>query len=71
MDALEFTRRLAALVETERARCLWFLRAELDLDAPEIQRIALDAIQRRGALAAFREAGQLKQWLSQRSNATS
>ena len=71
MDAQEFSRRLAVLVEAERARCLWFLREKLDLSAPEFQRIALDAIQRRGALAAFREAGELKQWLSQQSSATS
>lgn len=71
MDAQEYARRLAALVAAQRARCLWFLREDLDLETAEVQHIALDAIQRHGALAAFREAGELKQWLLLQSNATS
>jgi hypothetical protein len=71
MDAQEYRARLHALVSAQRASCLWLLREDLDLSEVEVQRIALEAIQRRGALAAFREAGELKQWLSLQSSATS
>ena len=71
MDAQEYKQRLVALVVAQRTRCLWFLREDLALDDVAVQGIALDAIQRHGALAAFREAGELKRWLSQTSSATS
>ena len=71
VDAQEYKRRLVALVVAQRARCLWFLREDLALDDLTVQGIALDAIQLHGALAAFREAGELKRWLSLPSIATS
>lgn len=71
MDAIEYRARLAALVEAQRALCLWFLRENLDLDLSEVQRIVLEAVQRNGGLVAFREAGELKRWLSRQSSATS
>ena len=71
MDAGIYRARLTALVEAQRARCLWFMRENLDLDATEVQRIVLDTIQRNGGLAAFREAGELKRWLSLQSSAMS
>ena len=71
VDTNEYKRRLAALVVAQRTRCLWFLREDLALDDLAVQGIALDAIQRHGGLAAFREAGELKRWLSLSSSATS
>ncbi len=71
MDASEFQRRLSALVASQRARCLGYLRDDLSLDVPEHQQTVLEAIQRHGGLAAFREAGELKQWLFGTFSATS
>jgi hypothetical protein len=61
-------REIDELVDAQRATCLWFLRADYypGTDAERLR--ILDAIQRRGGLAAYRQAAQLKQWLSQSSS---
>ncbi|MBN1359658.1 MAG: hypothetical protein JW993_03650 [Sedimentisphaerales bacterium] len=57
-------RRVRELCDTYRARCLWFLRPDYyPTDRDEILR-TLDYIRRYGDREAFRQAGQLYQWLS-------
>lgn len=62
MNAAEFERRYALLVESERPSSLWFMKAQLDT-SPEARLVVLDALQRHGSLSAYKEAGLLKRWL--------
>jgi hypothetical protein len=69
------TRSLAeavnALVDDYRIRCLWFLRADYYPATPEERLRVLDYVQRYGDRAAHVRAANLRQWLSQISNADS
>ena len=60
-----------ALVDRYRARCLWFLRADYypTTDAERLR--LLTYIEQHGDVAAYRQAGKLKRWLSQSSSAPS
>lgn len=61
-------RQINRLVDMYRDRCLWFLRPEYyPTDRKEVLR-TLDYIRRYGDREAFRQAGQLYQWLSPDSN---
>jgi len=60
--------KLAALVDEYRATCLWFLRPDYyPRTAPEAIKV-LEAIEKHGDVDAFRRAGELRRWLSARSN---
>lgn len=60
----DLRRQINELVDTYRARCLWFLRADYyPAELPEVLR-TLDYIRRDGDREAFRKAGELYQWLS-------
>ena len=60
-----------ALVDRYRGRCLWFLRSDYypTTDAERLR--LLTYIERYGDVAAYRQAGKLKRWLSQSSSAPS
>ena len=60
----DLRRQINQLVDTYRARCLWFLRVDYyPTDLPDVLR-TLDYIRRYGDRGAFRKAGELYQWLS-------
>lgn len=59
------------LAVKHRDTCLWFLRTDYVPQTPEEARRVLEAIERNGDLAAYKEASSLRQWLSQNSSATS
>jgi hypothetical protein len=62
---------LRRLVDEYRGRCLWFLGPGYYPETTvEILRV-LDSIQRHGDLAAFRRAGELKQWVLASSSGVS
>ena len=66
MDRIDedLRRQINQLVDTYRARCLWFLRPDYyPTDLPDVLR-TLDYIRRYGDREAFRKAGELYQWLS-------
>ncbi|MBP7050031.1 MAG: hypothetical protein KBE65_03360 [Phycisphaerae bacterium] len=64
-------RQVNQLVDRYRNRCLWFLRADYyPTDLPDVLR-ALDYIRRYGDREAFRQAGELYQWLSRDSSGPS
>ena len=63
--------RVRELVVRYRAQCLWFLRSDYYPATVAEACQVLDYIQQHGDLEAFRQAGQLKQWLSRNSNAVS
>lgn len=67
----ELARAIDALVDAERATCLWYLRADYHPRTNAERARVLDDIQRHGGLSAYKRAAQLKQWLSRLSNATS
>ena len=59
------------LVDLYRDRCLWFLRSDY-YPATDAERLRLlTYIEQYGDVAAYRQAGKLKRWLSQSSNAPS
>jgi hypothetical protein len=61
----EIARRIEALVEEQRTRCLWYLRADY-LPQSDSERLrVLEDIQRHGDLLAYRRAAELKRCLSQ------
>ena len=64
-------REVCALVEKYRATCLWFLRSDYYPQNPEEACRVLEQIERHGDLAAFRQAAELRQWLSRNSSAPS
>ncbi|HVT45392.1 MAG TPA: hypothetical protein VMT00_13500 [Thermoanaerobaculia bacterium] len=59
------------LVDEYRARCLWFLRSDYYPETEEEIRRVLDWIRRHGDVEAFRRAGEVERWLSQKSKGTS
>jgi hypothetical protein len=64
-------RAVHALVDEYRATCLWFLRPDYYPQTPEEACRVLEQIERHGDLAAFRNAAELRQWLSRNSSAPS
>lgn len=73
MDPIDqdILRQVNQLVDRYRDRCLWFLRPDYyPTDRRGILR-TLDYIRRYGDREAFRQAGQLYQWLSPNSNENS
>lgn len=64
-------RRVRALVDRTRSQCLWYLREDYYPATRDEALRVLSAIERHGDLAAFREAGELRRWLSPRSNSRS
>jgi hypothetical protein len=73
MDAAEHAvdERFRELLERYRDRCLWFERRDFVPSTLEERLRVLDSIQRHGDLQAFRDAGELRQWLLRSSSATS
>jgi len=70
-SADELSAAVDELVEQYRNRCLWFLRSDY-YPASDTERLrVLGYIERYGDLEAYRRAGRLKRWLSQRSSASS
>jgi hypothetical protein len=61
-------RAVDAFVDEQRARCLWFLRADYYPATLEERLSVLDQIARRGDRAAFVRAAELRQWLSRPSS---
>jgi len=59
---------IEALVEENRATCLWFFDAAFRPDTPAKALQALDSIARYGSRDAFVRASELKKWLSQTSS---
>jgi hypothetical protein len=64
-------RRVRALVDRTRSQCLWYLREDSYPATPDEALRVLGAIERHGDLAAFREAAELRRWLSPRSSSKS
>lgn len=62
---------LRLLVDEYRDRCLWFLRRDYYPRTADEARRVLDAIEKHGDLQAFRRAGEIRQWLSASSSASS
>ena len=62
---------LRAIVDQYRGRCLWFLQSGYYPETVEEALRVLDSIQRYGDREAFRRAGEVRQWLSQATNAKS
>ena len=60
--------RVNELVDTYRDRCLWFLRRDYYPADVESALRALDHIRRHGDMKAFKQAGELYQWLSPHSS---
>lgn len=66
----DLERRVDALVDEYRARCLWFLRPDY-YPANVAERIrVLQYIERYGDMSAHRRAAELRKWLSHSSSAT-
>ncbi len=59
------------LIDDNRIRCLWFVRADYYPATREERLRALGWIERRGDREAFRKAGMLRRWFSQHSSETS
>ena len=70
-SADELSAAVDALVEQYRNRCLWFLRSDYYPTSDSERLRVLEYIERYGDLEAYRRAGRLKRWLSQRSSASS
>ncbi|MEI6085728.1 MAG: hypothetical protein WCS70_15700 [Verrucomicrobiota bacterium] len=64
-------RRVHALVDESRVRCLWFLREDYYPQTPAEACRVLESIERHGDVATFQKAATLRQWLSQNSNGPS
>jgi hypothetical protein len=60
---------LVSLLETYRARCLWFLRPDFVPASKEEWMRTLDLIERYGDMAAFKQAEEARKWLSRPSKA--
>jgi hypothetical protein len=68
---MEWEAEARALVDAQRARCLWFLQKDYDPVTLEETLSVLRQIERHGDLDAFKHAAQLRQWLSPTSSVTS
>jgi len=62
---------LRRLMDEYRTRCLWFLRSDYYPRTREEALRVLDAIEKHGDVLAFRRAGEIRQWLSASSSASS
>lgn len=62
---------IRGLVECYRSRCLWFLRSDHVPSSDTETRRVLEAIERHGDVAAFRQVARIRAWLSRDSSATS
>jgi hypothetical protein len=62
---------LVALLETNRARCLWFLRPDFVPASREEWLRTLDLIERYGDMTAFKQVGEARKWLPHPSRAIS
>jgi hypothetical protein len=69
--ASDLARAIESLVDEYRAKCLWYLRADYYPVTDEERLRILSQIERHADREGFRRAGRLRQWLSQRSSATS
>ena len=58
-------------VDQHRARCLWFLREDYYPQTPAEHEEVLRQIAQHGDRAAFRQVGEFRTWLLQRSSETS
>jgi len=63
--------RVRALVDEYRTTCLWSLRRDDYPQTLEESFHVLEQIERHGDVEAFQKAAELRQWLSQNSNAPS
>jgi hypothetical protein len=68
---MEREAEIRALIDAQRARCLWFLEKDYYPATLEETLRVLRHIERNGDLDAFKRAGQLRQWLSPTTNAAS
>ncbi len=59
---------IEALVEANRATCLWFYDAAFRPDTPPKALQALESIVRHGSRDAFVRASELKEWLLRASS---
>lgn len=66
-----FQRKVNALVDAYRGRCLWFAPEDFYPSTPEAILRTLANIERYGDVEAFRKARELREWLSQHSSGTS
>jgi hypothetical protein len=57
-----------SLVDANRLRCLWFLRADYYPSSDEERERVLLQIERHGDRDAYRRARELRRWLSPRCN---
>jgi hypothetical protein len=71
MDELTIMQKVHALMDEYRATCLWYVRPDYYPQSSHEACRILEAIERHGDLAAFRKAGELRQWLSRNSSAPS
>jgi hypothetical protein len=62
---------LRAFIESQRSRCLWYMREDYVPSTVEERLQVLDAIQRHGDRDAFVAADRFKRWLSARSSSGS
>jgi hypothetical protein len=60
-----------ALIEANRARCLWFLREDFLPEDPAGLIRAMQYIERRGDRKTYIEARTIREWLLRNSNETS
>ncbi len=71
MVDMEWQGPLRVLIDEYRNRCLWFLERDYYPSTPREALTVLGDIERRGDLAAFRRAREMRGWLSADSSATS
>jgi hypothetical protein len=71
VDERTVVETLNRLVDTYRARSLWFLRPDYYPETPVERLRALDLIERHGDREAFKEAAALRRWLLQNSSSAS
>jgi hypothetical protein len=70
-SASEAAATVEQLVETYRARCLWFLRADYHPASDAERLVVLRYIEQYGDREAYRRAATVRQWLSRNSSAAS
>ena len=70
-DSAEIDIAFRRLMETQRSRCLWYLRGDYEPKTSEEKLRILEAIERNGDREAFLEAARIRAWFSARSSAGS
>ena len=70
-DTAALMRRVHALVDEYRVRCLWYLREDYSPQTPTEAIRVLEAIERHGDREAFRKAAGLRQALTRNLSLTS